>query len=196
MRLETPTVTRFAGENKRIIAGPPLPYVWFVHGTLLTGFGILVNMFGFVPSPGPLWCLMVGLMVVGAGVIAELSLDQAVFDLRERRYRRRTGGDYFGHGIGYGSLDELDAVQVIAETTAIGQIRQPGVTYHVILHWKRAARPALILHQDTRKLPVGARQQEQATFVLSHAQRIANALKVPLYDNTHYPSPNPTRIMS
>ncbi|MDX2066371.1 MAG: hypothetical protein SFX74_11565 [Fimbriimonadaceae bacterium] len=194
MKLETPAVARFAGEDKRIVVGPPLAYLWFVRGTLVVGIAILLNMFGFLPSPGAAWCLITGLMVVGAAILAELSLDQVTLDLRERRYRRRIGGDYFGQRTQHGSLDQLDAVQVIAETMTIGQYRQPAVTYHVLLHWKQMAAPPLLLHQDTRNLRPGARLNDGAFAVLSHAQRIANALKVPLYDNTHYASPNPLRV--
>ncbi len=141
--IETPIVGRFQGEGRRLIFGPPALYHRFVWTVGIAG-GLFV-LRSFLPldfGPWPAWWLGVGTMVILASVLAALSLQLVVFDLKERTYRRRQGPGVLPRRT-HGRLDTLDAVVVIAETSGL----LPQVTYHVVLHWKAGTtEPPLVLH--------------------------------------------------
>lgn len=193
--IETPLFGRFYGENRRLVFQPALPYLALVRGTIGVGaFMVFLGLFGsfFMELPlYPQWWQSVGAMVGVAGVGAMLSLTSISFDLRERHYRRRQGASRWLTGTS-GSLNDLDALVLIAETI-------PGlssqVTYHLVLHWKGKKEPPMVLQQDTRSLLTGQPLNSSVGPLLQAASAYANALGLPLYDNSHFPSPNPVRLL-
>jgi hypothetical protein len=190
--IETPIVGRFEGENRRLIFGPPVAYHRLVQG--VGAIGSLMIVRPFLPLELPLWpgwWHFVGFLVLGASVLAAYSLQLIVFDLKERTYRRRQGPGLFPR-TSHGKFSDLDAVVVVSEVRApLGS----SVTYHAVLHWKPDRRePILVLHQDTRVLRGGEPLNAQSAIILQHAHRYAQALSLPTYDNTHFPSPCPVPL--
>ncbi len=184
--LETPLRGRFVGEDRRLAFGPPAWYDRLVAaclfgGPALTVHGVMGNPLGFGPDPGVTWWL--GLAVAGAGLWALLSAERLVCDLRARRYTRVEGRGVVGR-VSQGSLDELDALVLLA---------QPGpvVRYRLVLHWKGAARPLLVVEREDHRLPIGAPIGAMAGSLQAKGVRYARALGVPLYDNAHFASPEP-----
>jgi hypothetical protein len=195
--LETPLYGRFVGENRRLVFAPTGPYHALVRASVIGGFvmAVLGLAFGvgFVNLPFyPAWWLYLGLAVAGAGALGALSLRSVVFDLRERTYRRREGPGLFP-ATSRGSINELDAIVLIAEPNA--RLLMGGVTYHLVLHWKGARLHPLVLQQDTRVLPGGQPLNAGSAQLLQLGMRYAAALGLPIYDNSHFPSKNPFPIL-
>jgi hypothetical protein len=189
--IETPLEGRFYGEGRRLVFAAPLPYQAFVKGTGAVGVGMFLApiVFSVLPVPLPLynaWWTSIGLMVFVAAIGAALSLQTIVFDLREKTYRRRQGPGLIPR-FTRGRLDDLDAIVVLAEPTKISI--QAVITYHVVLHWKGAKEPIMIVQRDTRAWcnPINA----NAGPILQVAQQYAQALGVKFFDNTYFPSPVP-----
>jgi hypothetical protein len=195
--LETPLFGRFHGENKRLVFSPPAPYHVLVRGT--TGFGVFALIYGLGSGVAgydvayfyPQWWLLVGTLTTAAGVLAALSLQSISFDLQERHYRRRQGPGMFPKGT-YGSLNDLDAVVLIAEPNS--RLTANGVTYHLVLHWKNQKEPLMVLQQDTRQVRNGQPLNYAAAQLLQAGMAYARALGVPFYDNSHFPSKCPVTI--
>jgi hypothetical protein len=139
----------------------------------------------------PQWWSMVGVMVGGAAVLAALSLQSISFDLRERKYRRRQGPGFLPR-VTIGSVDDLDAVVLVAEPN--DRMMQGGVTYHLVLHWKGEREPIMVLQQDTRRLRTGQPLQSAAQPILAQGMRYAKSLRLPFFDNSHFASACPISI--
>jgi hypothetical protein len=190
--VETPIVGRFLGEGRRLVFGPPPAYhtlVWAAGG--VGALCLLIAILPFSVPMWPGWWAMVGILTVLATVLAALSLQLIVFDLKEGTYRRRQGPGLLPRTT-LGRIRDLDAVVVIAEPNPL---LGSAVTYHVVLHWKVGLpEPILVLHQDTRQLPPGQPLNSQAGPVLQLGERYAKALGVKFFDNTYFPSTCPTSL--
>jgi hypothetical protein len=195
--LETPLYGRFVGEDRRLIFDAPAIYRYLVRACAIGGGLSLI--YGLAADAGivevaafyPQWWSMVGVMVGGASVLAALSLQSISFDLRERKYRRRQGPGFLPRGSA-GLVDDLDAIVLLAEPN--NRMIQGGVTYHLVLHWKGAREPIMVLQQDTRTLHTGQPLQSAAQPILAQGMRYAKALRLPFYDNSHFASPCPVSI--
>jgi hypothetical protein len=134
---------------------------------------------------------MIGCLLVAAAILAALSLQLIVFDLKENIYRRRQGPGLLPRQT-QGRISDLDAIVVIAETA----MSVPGsVTYHVVLHWKpNLPEPVLVLHQDTRQIAPGQPLNANAGPILELGARYAKSLGVKFFDNTYYSSPCPVPL--
>lgn len=192
--LETPLFGRFVGENKRLVFSAAVAYYNLIYfciggGGLGALYGLLAPILGVITPVYPTWWVTFGSLVAAAGFLAILSLELIVFDLRERTYRRRMGGGFLTRPTN-GRISELDALVLIAEAGGM----RPGVTYHLVLHWKGMKEPPMVLQSDSRVLVPGAPLQMGAGQMLGLGQRYAGALGVPLYDNSHFVSPNPKPI--
>ena len=195
--LETPLFGRFVGEDRRLVFDAPSVYRYLVRACAVGGgfcllYGLaadagLVEVMAFYPQ----WWSMVGVMVGGASILAALSLQSISFDLRERKYRRRQGPGFLPRGT-FGSIDNLDAIVLLAEPN--NRMMQGGVTYHLVLHWKGEREPIMVLQQDTRVLGMGQPLQSSASQILAQGMRYAKALKLPFYDNSHFASACPVSI--
>lgn len=194
--LETPLSGKFQREDTRLIFGPPAIYTNLVNGCL--GLGGLMLLYGVVckaagrPTPlYPEWWVLIGMLILGAGCLAALSLPSIVFDLREKTYTRRQGPGTFQR-ISKGPLSRLDAIVAIAEPNS--RMMSGGVTYHLVLHWKEHAEPFMVLQQDTRQTVNGQPLNIAASQLLHQGERYARAIGVQYFDNTHFASKNPVTI--
>lgn len=194
--LETPLYGKFQREDTRLIFGPPAPYTILVRacvagGAAMMGYGLIAGGTGMATPMYPGWWVFIGLLVVGAGTMAALSLQSMVFDLREKTYVRRQGPGFLPRTT-RGSTASLDAIVAISEPNS--RMLQGGVTYHLVLHWKGESEPIMVLQQDTRVLPPGQPLNLGAANLLQRGDRYARALGLQFYDNTHFASKCPVPI--
>ncbi len=195
--LETPLFGKFSNEDRILVFSAPTAYhalirFCVVGGGLATAYGLLGFMGIAEPPVGALWWTCTSFAVCLAGVFAAYSLVMIRFDLRTGRYRRRDGGGAFGAAT-EGSLTDLDAVVLIAEPNS--RMVQNGVTYHLVLHWKGGKEPPMVLQQDTRPLPVGQPLNLWSQPLRDRGIKYAQALKAPFYDNAHFASACPVRLL-
>jgi hypothetical protein len=190
--IETPLVGRYQGEGRRLIFGPPAAYHQLVYGVGAVGtLFVFLSSFDWVAGLPSFWWFLIGSLLVAAAIVAALSLQLIVFDLKEGTYRRRQGPGLLPRQT-HGRIADLDAVVVIAETMA----SMPGtVTYHIVLHWKmNAQEPLLVLHQDTRQLSSGQPLNFASGPILQLGSKYANSLGVKFFDNSHFSSPCPVPL--
>jgi hypothetical protein len=129
--------------------------------------------------------MLISLAVCFAGIWANLSLVRIRFDLRTRAYRRRQGPGLIPR-LWQGSIDDLDALVVIAETSLIA----PGsFRYHLVLHWKNKMTPLMVLESEVRVSPGGP--QAGGHFLVAKATKYGQKMGIAVYDNTHFISPCP-----
>lgn len=191
--LETPLVGRFVGEDKRLVFAPPRWYENLVLACLVGGLYVFFSSsFGLgldwliVPS----WRFWVGLAVAFGGAWATLSNERMTCDLKARAFVRWEGKGPFRKR-STGRLSDLDAVVVLAENRLIPT--GPGVVYRIVLHWKQARHPLLVVGQQVCPLMPGMPLNHGAGPSLGLAHRYATALGLPLFDNTHFHSPEPLK---
>jgi hypothetical protein len=181
--LETPTWGKFYKEERFLVFEPGIQYLALVYLCLGGGsLAVLYGLFRFDP-----YYFFVGGMVAAAGFWANLSLVRIRFDLRSRLFRRRQGPGLIPR-LWAGSIDELDALVVLAEnSTNLGHVR-----YHLVLHWKSHRAPLMVLETDPRVIQHDHGGQQP--LVLVRALKYSKALGLPLYDNTQFMSPCPVPI--
>lgn len=191
--LETPLVGRFWGENKRLIFAPPLWYDWFVVLVVLLGLWMIATAkWGTPPFQDPYWFLWVGICVLGAGVLALLSSERMVLDLRQRTYWRREGQGPFKRTT-RGRLDELDAFVLQASEYPLGLNRT--VIYRVVIFWKGHKEPCFIGDRQSMSIGGGAPLNAGAGMLLQKAMRYSKEAQLPLFDNSYFHSPDPLRLI-
>ena len=184
--LETPTRGRFYKEERFLVFEPEPMYLTLVYACIAGGGASFV--FGL--GEGSAWFLLVGLSVFLSGLWANLSLVRIRFDLKSRTYRRRQGPGLIPR-LWQGSVDELDALVVVAEASMIA----PGsFRYHMVLHWKEHRAPLMVLESELRASPGGP--QIGGQLLVEKATKYANSMKIAVYDNTHYLSPCPVTVWS
>lgn len=195
--LETPTFGKFYGEDRFLVFEPAALYIGLIKSCIFGGaaaalYGLLIRpILGFgEPS---WWWTMTGGMVCAAGIWADLSLVRIRFSLQERWFKRRQGPGFIPT-LWQGKIDQLDAIQVIAETGSFSGLASASVTYYMLLHWKGRAAPPMVLETAVYAHMPGTPLQSQAAGILDRANRFARALKLPIYDNTQYNSPCPVAI--
>jgi len=190
--LETPLVGRIWGENKRLACVPPEWYRNLVCACLL--FGAWGTSTHFIRLPGfrffseQPW---IAFAVLLAGIWAVLSTEYAIFDLRSKTYFRRDGGGLFKRTRRGSSLD-IDAVVLYCEQypyTLTGGV----VIYRIVIHWKNARVPLLIVDRKQVMLPSGVPLNHASKILSLQAQRYAQALGVRYHDNSYFHSPAPQR---
>ncbi len=183
--LETPMIGRFTAEGSRLIFSPPRWYDLLVVVTL--GGGLLGLVWGVSRMDAYTTC--VAAMVTLAGWWAFLSNERMACDLRRRTFAR-----YEGQGFRLtkvtGSLDELDALVLIAELR-VGLEARRTVLYHLVLHWKGARHPLLVLGTSGHEWHDGYPFQFAAGPSLALGQQYAAALGVRFFDNSYFLSPCP-----
>ena len=195
--LETPLFGKFANEDRILVFSAPTAYhalirACVVGGGLATVYGVMGFMGITEPPVGTLWWTCTSLAVGLAGVFAAYSLVMIRFDTKVGAYRRREGANAFG-ATTTGPLADLDAVVLIAEPNS--RMVQNGVTYHLVLHWKAGKEAPMVLQNDTRSLPAGQPLDVGSQPLRDRGIRYAKALKVPFYDNAHFASACPVRLI-
>jgi hypothetical protein len=194
--LETPLFGRFGKENRRLVFGPTRTYDLLVNATAIGGFVLTLASFKegglteFWPGFGPEWCRYTGLAVMGASAWAYFSLVRISFDLKNGTYWRRQGPGFLPQ-MSSGLVADLDALVLIAETNAG---LNGGVTYHLVLHWKHAKRPLMVVQNDTRTLRPGEPLQSGGVQLMTLGVQYAKALGIPFYDNSHFSSRCPVPV--
>lgn len=184
--LETPTRGRFYKEERFLVFEPEPMYLTLVFACI--GCGGAAALFGLVARDS--WFLFVGIAVFLSGLWANLSLVRIRFDLKNRTYRRRQGPGLIPR-LWQGSIDELDALVVVAEASVIS----PGsFRYHLVLHWKQHRAPLMVLESEMRVSMGGPQQGGQ--LLVSKATKYAMSMRLPIYDNTHYVSACPIPVWS
>jgi hypothetical protein len=184
--LETPTRGRFYKEERFLVFEPEPMYLTLVYACI--GCGGVSFFFGLVERD--MWFLLVGLAVLLSGLWANLSLVRIRFDLKSMTYRRRQGPGLVPR-LWHGTVDELDALVVVAEPSLIA----PGsFRYHLVLHWKEHRAPLMVLESELRASPGGPQMGGQ--YLVAKATRYASSMKIPVYDNSHYLSPCPVTVWS
>ena len=144
-------------------------------------FGLVERDMGF---------LLIGLAVCLSGIWANLSLVRIRFDLKSRTYRRRQGPGLVPR-LWQGSIDELDALVVIAEASLIA----PGsFRYHLVLHWKHNRAPLMVLESEVRLAPGGPQSGGQQ--LVAKTTKYARSMKIAVYDNTNTLSACPITVWS
>lgn len=182
--LETPTRGRYHREEKFLVFEPEPMYLTLVYACI--GCGGAAVLYGL--GTGQLYFSFVGGMVLFAGLWANLSLIRIRFDVKNRTYRRRQGPGFIPR-LWQGSVDELDALVVLAEPSMVS----PGaVRYHLVLHWKQHRAPLMVLESEVR-VPGGTLQMG-GQYLVAKATKYGDSLKLPVYDNTHFASPCPVTV--
>lgn len=194
--LESPLSGRFYGENKRLVFAPPLWYDLLVVACIVGGFVFAVFALingGLQIGNAPLLGLFLGVMVAGAGIWAALSNERMACDLRKRTYARLEGQG-LGKKLTRGSLNDLDAVVLLAEEWAVPFGGSRPVIYRVVVHWRGAVQPLLVVDVERHMVPHNEPLNSRAGLMLNKGSRYAHALGVTFYDNSYYSSPCPVRV--
>ena len=196
--LETPLFGRFSNEDRLLVFSAPVAYHTLVRSCVIGGsvasvYGLLAPVIGYETPFYPSWWLYTGAAVALSGVLAAYSLVMIRLDMKSGTYKRREGSRGFGTTTS-GPLSDLDALVMIAEPNS--RMTPNGVTYHLMLHWKGGKEPPMVLQQDTRPLPVGQPLNIWAQPLRERGMHYAKALKIPFYDNAHFASACPVRLMS
>ena len=187
--LETPLVGRFGRENRRLIFAPP---AWYEALVVICLAGWPVLIFLMLPSWGTLaW--PIGLAVGGAGLWGALSNERLVCDLPARTYARLEGQG-LRKRVTRGSLDDLDAIVLLTEVLPFSAGVTRPVIYRLVLHWKAACQPLLIIARESHNVATAPPLGGQAGRLQQDGLRFAAALGVKFFDNSHFPSPCPIPV--
>ena len=188
--LETPLEGRMARENRRLIFAPPL---WYDILVGISFFGGLLTLgYSFLESDSFLSFL--GTAVALSGAWAAISNERMVCNLTDRTYRR-VEGKGLRRRIVQGRLDELDAVVLTAEVSPFLLPAAQAVIYRLLVHWKGARHPLLVVGRESHTLagnsPINAAASRMASIGLAYA----NHLGVKFFDNSYFHGANPVPIL-
>ena len=191
--LETPLKIRFLNEDLRIVFAPPEWYDRLVLLCVLAGSLMAISgLLGLGPQIflDPVWRIWTGAAVVLAGVWAALSNERMWCDVRARTYVRLEGQGPL-KSVSRGPLADLDAIVLLAESTfaATG----PAVTYRLVVHWKNAKLPLLVISQSTFPHSPGTPLNYASANLVQQGLRTSKAIGVPFFDNSYFHSPAPLR---
>ncbi|HLO98505.1 MAG TPA: hypothetical protein VK171_07915 [Fimbriimonas sp.] len=174
--LETPTRGRYSRERYLVFEPEPV-YMILVYGCIAGGLGFLaIGYHSWIPAA-----------VALSGIWAHFSVVRMRFDLRNRTYIRQQGPGFIPRRW-RGSIDDLDAVVVIAEPS----VTSSTVRYHLVLHWKQGRAPLMVL--ETQVMPMPPHLQMGGQALVARANQFGQSLKLPVYDNTHFPSKCPIPV--
>ncbi len=183
--LETPTRGRYYKEEKFLVFEPAPVYIGLVWSCIVGGF--LMMLYGLFMGGGS-WFLLTGMMVFLAGCWANMSLVRIRFDFKTRMYRRRQGPGFVPR-LWQGSIDEIDAIQVVASPSIMAA---GGMNIYIVLHWKQNRAPLMVIETETRMSMGGPAAAAQPS--VARAMKFGSSLRVPVYDNTQQMSSRPVTI--
>lgn len=185
--LETPLVGRFSRENTRLVFAPPLWYDGLVLLCILAG--LVFSVTNFVGGDG-VWAF-ISLLVFLAGIWGALSNERMVCDLRSRTYARLEGQNFFQKRITKGSMDELDAIVLMAENAPL----QGQVIYRLVIYWKGMRQPLLVVERDPQRATPGMPINYRAGRLLQRGSVYAQHMRLPFYDNSHLQGRSPVPVL-
>lgn len=187
--LETPLEGRFSKENRRLVFAPPRWYDLLVLACLF-GWPLLIV---FAPPHLHDSAWIAAPLVFFAGIWGAVSNERMICDLAARTYARLEGQN-LGKRVTRGSLDEMDAIVLVAENLPVQHLR-PAVVYRLVLHFKGQVRPPLVIGRLEVALPQGARLGFGVEGMQALGLRYASALGVKFFDNSHFPSASPVPVV-
>ncbi|MBS1704683.1 MAG: hypothetical protein JST40_02330 [Armatimonadetes bacterium] len=190
-------MARYLEERRILSFAPPLWYEMLVRGVFVVAGLCLIK--GFFPTLGtdwlPFWSIntggywmILGLALAGAGLWAYLSNERLVCDLRKGTYLR-----FEANRILRGSLAELDAIVLITE------VNPPSfhgkMIYRLVLHWKNAVHPLLVLETAMFPFVQGMALNSSSAQIAARGNYFAQILGLKFFDNSHFASPNPVPVI-
>lgn len=179
--LETPISGRYGREERFLTFEPAVPYMALVYACVWGG--------GFFGLSGLLGGSMTAFLLWGAvclaGIWAHFSVPRIRFDTRTKQYRRRQGPGLIPR-LWTGSTSDLDAIVVLAEPSLLNR---SIVNYYLVLHWKQQRAPLMVLEKSV--VHSTGNMQADGQGMVARAVKYGNSLELPVYDNTHFPSPCP-----
>lgn len=188
---------RFGREGRRLTFAPPAWYdvlvvLCLAVGVLLASVGAAVG--GVWIFYTPMHCLLFGGAIALAGVWASLSNERILFDLTQRGYVRLEGQG-LSKRLRRGRLEDLDALQLLAEEFPVLVPTRRVVVYRLVLHWKGKREPLLVVEREDHSIAPGAPFHAHASGMAQRGAAYAKALGVPFYDNSYYHSPAPLPVV-
>ena len=90
-----------------------------------------------------------------------------------------------------GSLDELHAIVLMSQEFPLPVLSGRPVIYRLVLYWKAAKEPLLIVARDERSVPMGKPINAAAGPIAQYGNLFAQHLGIPFYDNSHMNSYGP-----
>ncbi len=194
--LETPLAGRFFRETRLMFAPSPA-YDVLVVACVVVGLGFVfwaLRGGGIPVFGGGFRLILLGVAVVLAGLWAAASNERMYCDLAKGSYVRLEGQGLFKRWVS-GSLAELDALVLLAEEQPLHSLGGRSVVYRLVLHWKDARQPLLVVERRASSLARGTAINSGAAPILAAGARYAKALGVAYYDNSYFHSPCPVPVL-
>lgn len=184
--LEVPIQGRLIRETI-LFFGPPAWHDALVFSCLAIGAslslaalaGIVFLHFWFGPA------------VFLAGLWGLLSTERLVVNLKTGVYHLQVQPKW---QVVRGSVSEWDALNVIAENRGLPGISAGAtvsVVYHLVLHWKGARKPPMVLQRLAANVPVGQPLDVSAQPLVVQASSFGRLMGLPVYLSLGGFSPNP-----
>ena len=123
-----------------------------------------------------------------SGIWAHFSVPRIRIDVKTKQYRRRQGPGFIPR-LWAGPTSDLDAIVVLAEPSLLNR---SSTNYYIVLHWKQQRAPLMVLEKQT-VISTGHLQMD-GRGVVAKAVKYGQSIAVPVYDNTHFPSPCPVPV--
>ncbi|MBI1757568.1 MAG: hypothetical protein HYR64_10740 [Fimbriimonas ginsengisoli] len=195
--LETPLRGRLIGENKRLVFAPPLWYDALVLLCFAAGlFGMWVGFAGRQGDATDSFLYgLTGLMVFFAGIWAALSNERMACDLRQRTYARLEGQG-FGKRLTRGSMTELYCLVLMSQDLPLPMPGGRQVAYRLVLYWKQAMEPLLVVEREDRFVPMNSPVNAAAGPISGRGTQFARAMGIPFQDYSYLSSPGPLPVVT
>ena len=132
----------------------------------------------------------IGLLVLLAGIWAALSNERIVCNIALKTYVRMEGQGLRKRLI-QGSFAELDAIVLLTEEIPVPMVGGRTVIYRLVLHWKGAIQPLLVVERESHTVAPNEPLNAAATGISTRGQKYARVLGVTFYDNSYFLSPSP-----
>jgi hypothetical protein len=192
--LETPLSGRLWRET-RLIFAPPLWYDALTYACLAIGAFAFFNALtgNSLLIFGPAVLIWAGPLVFLAGLWGQLSSERMTCDTKSRTYARREGQGLFKRII-RGPLSELDAIVLISEKELFSAtLGGQSITYRLVLHWKNAKEPILVVGSETTLLGPGQPPNARAARIAQTGAMYARILGIQFFDNSYFFSAEPLK---
>lgn len=191
--LEPPLFARLTRENRRLVIAPPVWYdrlvqICFIGGLIFGYLGLSHNR--LIPPDFFEWSQYVGFAVAIAGVLAMVSNERMTCNLTHRTYSRLEGQGIF-RKIVNGSLQELEALVLMATPTPYPTDVGRAVDYRLVLYWKGHKEPIFVVEFHRAPWPSHMPINGNAGFLYQQGVQLSKVLGVPFVDRSMVPAPVP-----
>ncbi len=123
----------------------------------------------------------VGPAVFLAGLWGLLSTERLVVNLKTGVYHLQVQPRW---KVARGSISEWDALNVVAENRGLPGISDGSswsVVYHLVLHWKGARKPPMVLQRQSAVVPAGCSLETAAQPLVTQASSFGRLMGLPVY---------------